>query len=209
MDTLPVNTGDGTYNPTIRSHTAQPQEDKPETPWAALLNTLEATFSAIRVQADKQDIQIDLLYALATYVNGIETKLKNLNDLIEWAQTATYTQQPHCHCDQLAEKLNDLALFQTNGMTKDTNNHLDIVMLKGTSNCDFITTSLYLTIVQNEASGVHAKEINLITLSSMKMTKKQKKRTGKQEKKMKPGAGQLKASLHKNIYGKQKKSPHP
>ncbi|KAJ1150609.1 hypothetical protein NDU88_003399 [Pleurodeles waltl] len=61
----------------------QPQSDVPANTWGSLLSTLDVMATAIKHQADKQDIQVDLVNITAKYIVGIDSKLQALNDLIQ------------------------------------------------------------------------------------------------------------------------------
>ncbi|KAJ1119036.1 hypothetical protein NDU88_007222 [Pleurodeles waltl] len=74
------------------------QSDVPANTWGTLLSTLDVTATAIKHQADKQDIQVDLLTIMAKYIVGIDSKLQALNDLIQRAQKQNYIQQVACDC---------------------------------------------------------------------------------------------------------------
>ncbi|KAJ1198737.1 hypothetical protein NDU88_002576 [Pleurodeles waltl] len=75
---------------------SQFQSDVPANTWGTLLSKLHVMATAIKHQADKQDIQVDLLNIMAKYIVGIDSKLQALNDLIQRAQKQNYIQQVAC-----------------------------------------------------------------------------------------------------------------
>ncbi|KAJ1159060.1 hypothetical protein NDU88_011730 [Pleurodeles waltl] len=77
---------------------SQLQSDVPANTWGTLLSTLDIMATAIKRQADKQDIQVDLPNIMAKYIVGIDSKLQALNDLIQRAQRQNYIQQVACDC---------------------------------------------------------------------------------------------------------------
>ncbi|KAJ1085055.1 hypothetical protein NDU88_005188 [Pleurodeles waltl] len=60
--------------------------------------------AAIKHQADKQDIQVDLLNIMDKYIVSIDLKLQTLNDLIHQAQEHTYMQQAVCNSTTSGDK---------------------------------------------------------------------------------------------------------
>ncbi|KAJ1142799.1 hypothetical protein NDU88_009112 [Pleurodeles waltl] len=77
---------------------SQLQSDVPANTWGTLLSTLDVMATVIKHQADKQDIQVDLLNVMAKYIVVIDSKLQALNDLIQRAQKQNYIQQVACDC---------------------------------------------------------------------------------------------------------------
>ncbi|KAJ1166684.1 hypothetical protein NDU88_007081 [Pleurodeles waltl] len=77
---------------------SQPQSDVLANTWGTLLSTLDIMATAIKHQADKQDIQVDLLNIMANYIVGIDSKLQALNELIQRALKQNYIQQVACAC---------------------------------------------------------------------------------------------------------------
>ncbi|KAJ1176641.1 hypothetical protein NDU88_001912 [Pleurodeles waltl] len=69
---------------------SQSQSDVQINTRGSLLSTLDIMATAIKHQADKQDIQVDLLNIMAKYIAGIDSKLQALNYMIQRAQKQNY-----------------------------------------------------------------------------------------------------------------------
>ncbi|KAJ1140581.1 hypothetical protein NDU88_006930 [Pleurodeles waltl] len=82
----------------------QQQSEVPANTWGSLLLTLHIMAILIKHQADKQDIQVELLNIMAKYIVGIDSKLQALNELILRAQKHNYVQQARCDCTPSGNK---------------------------------------------------------------------------------------------------------
>ncbi|KAJ1215757.1 hypothetical protein NDU88_003365 [Pleurodeles waltl] len=110
--------------------------------WGSLLSTLDVMATAIKDQADKQDIQDDLLNIMAKYIVGIDSKLQALKDLIQRAQKQNYVQQVACGCavsgnnPQIKVPILNGILVEVRAQALSTRERLRVVELEEAGKCE-------------------------------------------------------------------------
>ncbi|KAJ1170006.1 hypothetical protein NDU88_001887 [Pleurodeles waltl] len=77
--------------------------------WASMLRMLQSSVEAMNFQANKIDIQINLLNTLAMYVTRIDEQISNLNNLVKRAQPGAQ----ECNRSLVFDKLPTLAKMMT------------------------------------------------------------------------------------------------
>lgn len=100
----------------VNKHTLQTTAKDQAPPWGVLLSTLESISTAISHQADKHDVQVDLLNIMAIDIVGIDKKLQSLNDLI--TRQHNYTQQVNCKCTSVCENPQKLSVILSDILTE-------------------------------------------------------------------------------------------